>query len=146
MGIPKDVNAYAQTRYDSCMVCCHLLPLLRRRRSYSLNKPNPVGIFTNTELLPTLLKYVISDGEANQTILDSIRSLRANQVFNQCMQHSCQPLRIRLSHHLIYEDSFFVYPPLAHALEYIVELVMIFVGMPRSYGCVKTFTDVRNCK
>ena len=95
LGIPKDVNAYAQTRYDSCMVCCHLLPLVRRQRSYSLNEPNSVGIFTNAELLPTLLKYVISDGEANQTILDSKRSLRAIQVSNQCMQHSCQHHRIR---------------------------------------------------
>jgi hypothetical protein len=51
-------------------VCGHLLPLLRRGRSYSLNEPNSVGIFTNAELLPTLLKYLISDSEANLTVLD----------------------------------------------------------------------------
>ena len=48
-----------------------------------------------------------------------------------------------LGHHLTYEDSFFVYLTLAHALEYIVELVMIFVGMPRGYGRVKTLTDAK---
>ena len=71
---------------ESCMVW-YLLPLLRRGRSYSLNEPNSIGIFTNVELLPTPLKCVISDGEANQTILKSI--LRAIQVFfNVCITHA----------------------------------------------------------
>lgn len=53
-----------------------------------------------------------------------------------------------LGHHLTAEDSFLAYLPLAHVLEYIVELTMIFVGMPCGYGGVKTLTDtsVRNCK
>ena len=40
-------NTYAQARYVS-----HLLPLLKGGRSYSLNWPNSVGIFTNAEFLP----------------------------------------------------------------------------------------------
>lgn len=80
--------------------------------SYSLNEPNFISIFTNAELLPTLLKYVISDGEAteaNQFILDNIRSLRAIQleVFNVGMVASTS------SHSLVllisYEDSFLYY-------------------------------------
>lgn len=53
-----------------------------------------------------------------------------------------------LGHHLSYEDSYLAYLPLAHVLEYIVELIMLFVGMPSGYGRVKTLTDasVRNCK
>ncbi|KAF8968685.1 long-chain-fatty-acid-CoA-ligase [Flammula alnicola] len=53
-----------------------------------------------------------------------------------------------LGHHLTYEDSFLAYLPLAHVLEYIVEMIMLFVGMPSGYGRVKTLTDasVRNCK
>ncbi|KAG6908726.1 hypothetical protein DXG01_003571 [Tephrocybe rancida] len=53
-----------------------------------------------------------------------------------------------LGHHLTYDDSYLAYLPLAHVLEYIVELVMLFVGMPSGYGRVKTLTDasVRNCK
>ena len=43
-------------------VCSPLLPLLRRRWLNTLNEPNPDGIFANTELLPALLKYVISNG------------------------------------------------------------------------------------
>jgi hypothetical protein len=31
----------------------------------SLNEPNSVGVFTDAELLPIPLKYVISDDEAN---------------------------------------------------------------------------------
>lgn len=53
-----------------------------------------------------------------------------------------------LGHHFTPEDSFLAYLPLAHVLEYIVELIMLFVGMPAGYGRVKTLTDasVRNCK
>jgi len=38
--------------------------------------------------------------------------------------------------------------PLAHILEYVVELVLMFVGMTLGYGKVKTLTDisVRNCQ
>ncbi|KAF8651078.1 hypothetical protein AX16_004940 [Volvariella volvacea WC 439] len=53
-----------------------------------------------------------------------------------------------LGHHLTYDDTFLAYLPLAHVLEYIVELIMLFVGMTSGYGRVKTLTDasVRNCK
>ena len=68
LGITKDnvFNAYSdqsEQASHSCMVsrlCGHLLPLFRRGRSYLLNEPNFVGIFTNSELLPILLRYVIS--------------------------------------------------------------------------------------
>jgi len=55
---------------------------------------------------------------------------------------------VLLGHHLSYEDSYLAYLPLAHVLEYIVEMIMLFVGMPSGYGRVKTLTDasVRNCK
>lgn len=61
---------------------------------------------------------------------------------------SVAAVKILLGHHLTYEDSFLAYLPLAHVLEYIVELIMLFVGMPTGYGRVKTLTDasVRNCK
>ena len=47
-----------------------------------------------------------------------------------------------------YQRLLLVYLPLTHVLEYTVELVMIFVGMPCDYGRVKTLTDasVWNCK
>ena len=67
------------------MVCGQLLPLLRRGRSYILNEPNSVGTFTNAKLLPTLL--------------DSISSLRAIQVFNVWITHatSSHPLVLLMS-------------------------------------------------
>lgn len=53
-----------------------------------------------------------------------------------------------LGHHLTIDDSFLAYLPLAHVLEYIVELAILYVGIPAGYGRVKTLTDasVRNCK
>ncbi|THU86311.1 long-chain-fatty-acid-CoA-ligase [Dendrothele bispora CBS 962.96] len=53
-----------------------------------------------------------------------------------------------LGHHLTQQDTYLAYLPLAHVLEYIVELIMIFVGMTSGYGRVKTLTDasVRNCR
>lgn len=52
-----------------------------------------------------------------------------------------------LGHHLGEEDTFLAYLPLAHILEYIVELSLFFVGMTIGYGRVKTLSDasVRNC-
>ncbi|KAJ8586849.1 acetyl-CoA synthetase-like protein [Rhizopogon salebrosus TDB-379] len=53
-----------------------------------------------------------------------------------------------LGHHLHSDDTFLAYLPLAHILEYIVELILFFVGMKTGYGRVKTLTDasVRQCK
>lgn len=38
-------------------------------------------------------------------------------------------VNIILGHHPIYEDNFLVYVHLAHVLEYMVELIMIFVDI-----------------
>ncbi|KAG2359860.1 hypothetical protein BDR07DRAFT_1336302 [Suillus spraguei] len=53
-----------------------------------------------------------------------------------------------LGHHFASDDTFLAYLPLAHILEYIVELILFFVGMKTGYGRVKTLTDasVRQCK
>ena len=53
-----------------------------------------------------------------------------------------------LGHHFRQDDSFLAYLPLAHILEYIVELTFLFIGMPQGFGRVKTLTDqsVRKCK
>ncbi|KAG5653152.1 hypothetical protein H0H81_002063 [Sphagnurus paluster] len=171
--------------------------------THSLNEPECIGIFTNTELLPTLLKvlpntptvkYVIYDGEAKPALLDQIRAIRDVKVFSITelgelgKTKAEEPLEARrpkretmacimytsgstgnpkgvsithgnliasvgavytlLGHHLTYDDSYLAYLPLAHVLEYIVEMCVLFVGMPSGYGRVKTLTDasVRNCK
>ncbi|KIJ61721.1 hypothetical protein HYDPIDRAFT_176879 [Hydnomerulius pinastri MD-312] len=53
-----------------------------------------------------------------------------------------------LGHHLRSDDTFLAYLPLAHILEYVVEVTLYAVGMKTGYGRVKTLTDasVRNCK
>ncbi|VDB92208.1 unnamed protein product [Peniophora sp. CBMAI 1063] len=50
-------------------------------------------------------------------------------------------------HNIKAEDTFLAFLPLAHILEYIVELCFVFIGMVQGYGRVKTLTDasVRNC-
>lgn len=52
-----------------------------------------------------------------------------------------------MGQHLRPEDTYLAYLPLAHILEYVVELALFFVGMTFGYGRVKTLTDasVRNC-
>lgn len=50
-------------------------------------------------------------------------------------------------HHLQMDDTYLAFLPLAHILEYVVELCFVFIGMTLGYGRVKTLTDasVRNC-
>lgn len=52
-----------------------------------------------------------------------------------------------LGQHLKTDDAYLAYLPLAHILEFVVELSLFWVGMPFGYGRVKTLTDasVRNC-
>ncbi|KAJ6477729.1 long-chain-fatty-acid-CoA-ligase [Mycena sanguinolenta] len=60
---------------------------------------------------------------------------------------SVAAVHVLLGHHLTPEDAYLAYLPLAHILEFIVEIIMLFVGMPTGFGGVKTLTDasVRNC-
>jgi len=53
-----------------------------------------------------------------------------------------------VGHHLKPDDCYLAFLPLAHILEYVVELCFLFVGMCSGYGRVKTLTDqsVRNCQ
>jgi long-chain acyl-CoA synthetase len=55
---------------------------------------------------------------------------------------------VLVGHHLLKTDTFLAYLPLAHILEYIVELCFLFVGCTTGYGRVKTLSDtsVRHCK
>lgn len=52
-----------------------------------------------------------------------------------------------LGHCFAPDDTFLAYLPLAHILEYIVELSLYFVGLTQGFGRVKTLTDasVRHC-
>lgn len=45
-------------------------------------------------------------------------------------------------------DTYLAFLPLAHILEFVVEMSLSFAGMPIGYGRVKTLTDasVRECK
>lgn len=54
---------------------------------------------------------------------------------------------VLLGHLLRPQDAYLAYLPLAHILEFVVELALFFVGMPFGYGRVKTLTDqsVRKC-
>jgi long-chain acyl-CoA synthetase len=55
---------------------------------------------------------------------------------------------VLLGHHFRQEDSYLAYLPLAHIMEYVIELSFVFIGMTSGYGRVKTLTDasVRKCQ
>lgn len=46
------------------------------------------------------------------------------------------------------QDLYLAFLPLAHILEFVVEMSFVFAGLPIAYGKVKTLTDasVRECK
>ena len=53
-----------------------------------------------------------------------------------------------VGHHLREDDAYLAYMPLAHILEYVVEVYFYLLGIKTGYGRVKTLTDasVRGCK
>ena len=53
-----------------------------------------------------------------------------------------------VGHHLREDDAYLAYMPLAHILEYVMEVYFYLLGIKTGYGRVKTLTDasVRGCK
>jgi long-chain acyl-CoA synthetase len=172
--------------------------------THSINEPDCVGIFTNEELLSTLLtvlpntpsiKFIIYDGAPKSSVIDNLRGVREGvQVLSVnetrelgksqsmdilkgraptretlacimytsgstgapkgvCISHdniisSLGGVYTLVGHHFATDDTYLAYLPLAHILEFLVELSLFFVGMTTGFGRVKTLTDasVRNCK
>jgi len=54
---------------------------------------------------------------------------------------------VLLADFIVPGESYIAYLPLAHILEFVVEMCMFFVGVPMGYGNVKTLTDtsMKNC-
>ena len=174
--------------------------------AHSLNEPNCIGIFTNPNLLPLLLKvlpnvptvnFVIHDGRPSNEIIDKIRNLRTENLIKvvhidelrnigrahphsnldsrrpnkdtmACIMYTSgstgAPKGVCLTHgnlvaavaamytvfgpHIPAGDRFLAYLPLAHVLEYVVELCAVFAGVTCGYARPKTLTDasVRKCQ
>ncbi|KAI0687926.1 acetyl-CoA synthetase-like protein [Cytidiella melzeri] len=216
LGITQQdiLNIYAQTGIPwqlMSLACCSIgTPIATAYDSlgesglqHSLNEPGCVAIFTNTELLPTVLKVVanvptlrlvVFDGEAKPDLLDKLRAvkeglkvlsieeLRAHgrgvstdvlesripkSADTACIMYTSgttgAPKGVVITHHnliatvgAVYKhlgqhfrdgDVYLAYLPLAHILEFVIELSLFFVGMTLGFGRVKTLTDqsVRNC-
>lgn len=173
--------------------------------THSLNEPDCVGVFTNAELLPTVLrvlpntptiKVVIYDGQPPADLVENLRTAapdREVKVLSQdqlrdlgkgkpeheerrpkaddiaCIMYTSgttgAPKGVVLSQanlvaavgaiqslmgHIFAptQDSFLAFLPLAHILEYVVELALGYVGLQIGYGRIRTLTDasVRNCQ
>ena len=173
--------------------------------THSLNEPECVGVFTNAELLPTVLrvlpntptiKAVIYDGQPPADLIKKLKIAapdREINVFSQdelrelgkgkpeheerrpkaddiaCIMYTSgttgAPKGVVLSQgnliaavgaiqslvgHVLApaHDSFLAFLPLAHILEYVVELALGYIGLQIGYGRIRTLTDtsVRNCQ
>ena len=103
-----------------------------------LTTPILSAYLASAELLP-LLKFVIDDGAANQTILDSMLSIPTIQAFSTSaflshMPTPLHPLALLISSLAITPRS----PPPSLPTSWIV---MIFGGMRICYGRIKILTD-----
>jgi len=167
----------------------------------SLAEPEVRGVFTNQDLLPTLLKvldktptveFIVYDGKPKADVLEKFKKIRdgalrlihVDDLEKLGKEHPHEPtppkyediacimytsgttgapkgvvithsnlvatvgsIYTLLGRWLQQEDSFLAFLPLAHILEYVVELGLFYVGMTLGYGRIKTLTDasVRNC-
>jgi len=169
--------------------------------THSLAEPEVRGVFTNNELLPTLLKVlpktptvkiIVYDGKPAADVLEKFKSIRDGELrlihiddlekLGQEHPHEPTPPKYEDTACIMYtsgttgapkgvvithknlvatvgsiftllgkwlrgDDAFLAFLPLAHILEYVVELALYYVGMTLGYGRIKTLTDasVRNC-
>ncbi|KAF9441656.1 long-chain-fatty-acid-CoA-ligase [Macrolepiota fuliginosa MF-IS2] len=171
---------------------------------HSLNEPECIGVFANSDLLPMVgkvlprtptVRYIVYDGKPRSGALDrlyavnrDIKALHIDDLLKvgnasdmkiiaerypkpdtmACIMYTSgstgPPKGVCLTHanliasvasvHRVFEphipqgDRYLAYLPLAHVLEYIVELVALYVGITIGYARPKTLTDssVRNCK
>ncbi|KZS88747.1 acetyl-CoA synthetase-like protein [Sistotremastrum niveocremeum HHB9708] len=102
LGIEKGqvFNIYAQTSVNWQLVqhaCCSIGTVIATAYDtlgesglqHALNEPDCAGVFTNSDLLPTLLnvvpntpsiRYIIYDGKASQAHLDKIKAVRDGAI------------------------------------------------------------------
>ncbi|KAF8963791.1 long-chain-fatty-acid-CoA-ligase [Flammula alnicola] len=176
--------------------------------THSLNEPDCVAIFTNSDLLRTLseviphtpkLRWVFFDGVPDVSLLDKMKASRGDMSFMHldelrslgksqdqdqlnaileerkptpdtlacimytsgstgapkgvCITHgnliaSISSVSIVFGPHIPTGDIYLAYLPLAHVLEYIVELCAMYVGITCGYARPKTLTDagVKGCR
>lgn len=173
--------------------------------THSLNEPDCVGVFTNAELLPTVLrvlpntptiKVVIYDGKPPADLVEKIKTAAPNREVRVLSQDELRELGRGKPEHeerrpkaediacIMYtsgttgapkgvvltqanliaavgaiqslmghifapeQDTFLAFLPLAHILEYVVELALGYIGLQIGYGRIRTLTDasVRNCQ
>lgn len=173
--------------------------------THSVNEPNCRAIFTNANLMATVVKilpntpsveFVFYDGDLDQSMVDKIKSIRDGAIRTmhideirklgkeqeESILESLRPVptlpcaiaytsgstgtpkgvhithsnliasiagvNTLYGHHIPVGTVYMAYLPLAHILEYIVELCAVFTGATAVYGSPKTLTDssVRNCK
>jgi len=173
--------------------------------THSLNEPECVGVFTNAELLPTVLrvlpntptiKVIIYDGQPPADLVETLKTAAPDREIHVLSQDQLRDLGKGKPEHeerrpkaediacIMYtsgttgapkgvvlsqanliaavgaiqslmghifapaQDSFLAFLPLAHILEYVVELALGYVGLQIGYGRIRTLTDasVRNCQ
>ncbi|KAG6915925.1 hypothetical protein DXG01_009255 [Tephrocybe rancida] len=217
LGFTSDhvLNIYAQTSVNwqlmahacssiSTVIATAYDTLGEQGLTHSLNEPGCIAIFTNADLLKTVLKvlpntptvkYVFYDGEPStdlnaslhrpdvqfisilalrelgqgrnppQSLLDSRRPTKDSLACimytsgstgapkGVCITHgnliaSVGSVIHVFGHHLPPRSTYLAYLPLAHVLEYIVELCALYTGITSGYARPKTLTDasVRGCR
>ena len=130
-GLVEKIKTAAPHREVTVLSQDELRELRKGKPEYEERRPKP-------EDIACIMYTSGTTGAPKGVVLSHTNLIAAVGAIQSLMGHIFAPE----------QDTFIAFLPLAHILEYVVELVLGYIGLQIGYGRIRTLTDasVRNCQ